>query len=93
VKQIFTFGEGRGAMPLRMLEASGTRGSHPAIDARRDVVALPYSSGTTGLPKGVMLTHYNIVANLVQIEAAERLRSDEVVIATLPSITSTAWWS
>lgn len=32
----------------------------------KDVAILPYSSGTTGLPKGVMLSHFNLVANLVQ---------------------------
>ena len=32
---------------------------------------MPYSSGTTGLPKGVMLTHRNLVANLAQIDALE----------------------
>lgn len=31
-----------------------------------DIVALPFSSGTTGLPKGVMLSHYNVVANIIQ---------------------------
>ena len=42
-----------------------------AIDPARDVVVMPYSSGTTGLPKGVMLTHRNLLANLVQIDAIE----------------------
>jgi acyl-CoA synthetase (AMP-forming)/AMP-acid ligase II len=42
------------------------------IDPDSDVLVLPYSSGTTGLPKGVMLTHGNVVANLVQIDAIER---------------------
>jgi acyl-CoA synthetase (AMP-forming)/AMP-acid ligase II len=41
------------------------------IDPANDVVVMPYSSGTTGLPKGVMLTHRNLVANLAQIDALE----------------------
>jgi 4-coumarate--CoA ligase len=36
-----------------------------------DVAFLPYSSGTTGLPKGVQLTHWNIVSNLCQFNAKE----------------------
>ena len=31
-----------------------------------DLCCLPYSSGTTGLPKGVMLTHFNLVSNACQ---------------------------
>jgi acyl-CoA synthetase (AMP-forming)/AMP-acid ligase II len=42
-----------------------------AIDPAHDLCVLPYSSGTTGLPKGVMLTHRNVVAQLNQIEAIE----------------------
>jgi len=42
-----------------------------AIDPSTDVAVLPYSSGTTGLPKGVMLTHRNLVANLAQLDAIE----------------------
>ncbi len=40
---------------------------HPVqFNLREDLAALPYSSGTTGLPKGVMLTHFNLVANVRQ---------------------------
>ncbi|KAI2629844.1 acetyl-CoA synthetase-like protein [Hypoxylon sp. NC1633] len=45
----------------------------PRIDPRKDVSFLVYSSGTTGLPKGVVLTHRNIVANLLQLEHVELL--------------------
>jgi 4-coumarate--CoA ligase len=54
------------------------------IDPREDVVVLPYSSGTTGLPKGVMLTHRNLVANMAQIEPLFKVREHEVALAFLP---------
>lgn len=38
------------------------------FDPRTQVAMLPYSSGTTGMPKGVMLSHYNLVANTLQTE-------------------------
>jgi acyl-CoA synthetase (AMP-forming)/AMP-acid ligase II len=56
-----------------------------SISPREDVVALPYSSGTTGLPKGVMLTHGNLVANICQVDAAtEHVSEQDVVIGVLP---------
>ncbi|TVS24629.1 acyl-CoA synthetase [Corynebacterium sanguinis] len=45
---------------------------HPAPDLHIDpasVAAVPFSSGTTGLPKGVQLTHRNLVANILQVDA------------------------
>jgi acyl-CoA synthetase (AMP-forming)/AMP-acid ligase II len=45
-----------------------------AIDPANDIAALPYSSGTTGLPKGVMLVHRSIVAQLAQIDAIESVQ-------------------
>ncbi len=54
------------------------------IDPAEHVVVLPYSSGTTGLPKGVMLTHRNLVANLAQCEPILEYGDHDVAIAALP---------
>ncbi|RYC60702.1 hypothetical protein CHU98_g5500 [Xylaria longipes] len=51
----------------------GTFNSGPArVDPKKDVAFLVYSSGTTGLPKGVQLTHYNIIANIAQLDYVDR---------------------
>lgn len=49
-----------------------------------DIVALPYSSGTTGLSKGVMLTHHNLVANLVQTAAMLPIKDGDAILSFLP---------
>src|SRR5205809_853525 len=57
----------------------------PVSIAPEDLVALPYSSGTTGLPKGVMLTHRNLVAQIRQVDAAGHARDgDDISIVFLP---------
>ncbi|BBZ07106.1 hypothetical protein MDOR_12750 [Mycolicibacterium doricum] len=45
---------------------------------------LPYSSGTTGNPKGVMLTHGNLVANVAQIRPIQGMTADDRILAVLP---------
>src|SRR3712207_7793490 len=54
------------------------------IDPANDLVTLPYSSGTTGLPKGVMLTHRNLVANVTQCLPLLKTGAEERIIAVLP---------
>jgi acyl-CoA synthetase (AMP-forming)/AMP-acid ligase II len=50
-----------------------------------DIVALPYSSGTTGMPKGVMLTHANLVANILQVDGAGHyIDGADTTVAFLP---------
>jgi acyl-CoA synthetase (AMP-forming)/AMP-acid ligase II len=54
------------------------------VDLDNHIVVLPYSSGTTGLPKGVMLSHRNLVVNVDQIIAAADFRPGEVAAGFLP---------
>jgi acyl-CoA synthetase (AMP-forming)/AMP-acid ligase II len=54
------------------------------IDPATHLAVLPFSSGTTGHPKGVMLTHRNLVANVLQCEQAIPLDRDARVLAVLP---------
>ncbi len=49
-----------------------------------DLFALPYSSGTTGLPKGVMLSHRNLVSNHLQFVTAAGISSSDATLIYLP---------
>jgi len=54
------------------------------IDPARDIAALPYSSGTTGTSKGVMLTHRSIATNLAQLEPVVPTVPGDRLLAVLP---------
>ncbi len=54
------------------------------IDPMTDLAALPYSSGTTGAPKGVMLCHHNITSNVAQIRGTGLIPDGSVMIDFLP---------
>ncbi|MEP6635380.1 MAG: 4-coumarate--CoA ligase family protein [Acidobacteriota bacterium] len=84
VEEVFVFGEVQGATPFSSLLQDNGEVPYVEIDTREDLVVLPYSSGTTGLPKGVMLTHYNLVANLCQMEGLDYFSEDDTLICVLP---------
>ena len=66
------------------LMASGTPAPEVTFDPATHLAALPYSSGTTGNPKGVMLTHRNLAANVAQIRPLQGMQSDDRILAVLP---------
>ncbi|XP_013417930.1 4-coumarate--CoA ligase 1 [Lingula anatina] len=68
IKSVFVFGHAPGCKPFHdLLRDDGHAFPHDVIISPQDVALLPFSSGTTGLPKAVMLTHHNIVGNLMQM--------------------------
>jgi len=84
IEQLFIFGEAEGAIPFASLIEDDGEVRDVEINPREDLVALPYSSGTTGLPKGVMLTHYNLVANMRQMDGLEYFHRDDTLLCVLP---------
>ena len=69
---------------LLELPTAGGEAPDVSIDPNTDLAVLPYSSGTTGLPKGVMLTHRNLVANIGQTQGGMQLDPDDVLMGCLP---------
>ncbi len=55
-----------------------------SFDPATYLAVLPYSSGTTGNPKGVMLTHRNLAANVAQIRPLQGMHADDRILAVLP---------
>jgi acyl-CoA synthetase (AMP-forming)/AMP-acid ligase II len=83
VEEVVVLDPAPGATPLAELLAEGHARPDVAV-APGDTAALPYSSGTSGVPKGVVLTHRNLVANILQTAAAHRVDADDTTIAFLP---------
>jgi acyl-CoA synthetase (AMP-forming)/AMP-acid ligase II len=79
----YVIGEADGATSIvDVMTDAGAPPDGPA--SADDLVVLPYSSGTTGLPKGVMLSHRNLVTNTIQIGVQQDVREDERMIGILP---------
>lgn len=67
-----------------LLEKTSPLTSFPALVPETDLAALPYSSGTAGQSKGVMITHFNLVANINQSMSAVETRQEDVFLSFLP---------
>jgi acyl-CoA synthetase (AMP-forming)/AMP-acid ligase II len=84
VGEIFVCDSAEGYRSVMELIASTGPEPDVTIDPAEDVAVLPYSSGTTGAAKGVMLTHRNIATNISQAEVMITVAEDERIIAILP---------
>ncbi len=84
MRRTFVLGALEGTIPFSDLLDERPTVAPGSINPGEDVVALPYSSGTTGVSKGVMLTHRNIVANLRQVEVAGIFTESDTIIGVLP---------
>ncbi|MEU6403103.1 AMP-binding protein [Streptomyces sp. NPDC046985] len=84
VEEVFVCDEAPGHRSLLELAACTKPEPVVPVDPAEDVAVLPYSSGTTGLPKGVMLTHRQIATNLAQLDSAITAGPGERVLAVLP---------
>jgi len=90
VRDIVVIGDSAGATPLARILAAGrgqieAAGQQQAVpDPHKDVAVMLYSSGTTGGSKGVLLTHRNLVANVLQCQAALPSGQGDTVIAVMP---------
>ena len=86
----FRVADGEGTAPPGTVRFAGLlRGNDlldrsMGIDPAETLAVLPFSSGTTGLPKGVMLTHTNLLSNLYQIRQAHEVREGDLFMNQLP---------
>ncbi|HXX33082.1 MAG TPA: AMP-binding protein, partial [Thermodesulfobacteriota bacterium] len=82
--------EGQGDLPARTISFSSLFTGPDrldrsiGIDPREKIAVLPFSSGTTGLPKGVMLTHFNLLSDLYQVVQVHEVSETDVMINQLP---------
>lgn len=83
---VVVLGEAEGATSFGAVLAAGGDGELPPglVDPAHDLALLPYSSGTTGLAKGVMLTHRAIVTNVEQMQTVMGLTPEDRSVAVAP---------
>ena len=84
IEEVFVLGEAKGATAFSHLLKNDGVPPKVEINPKTDLVALPYSSGTTGLSKGVMLTHLNLISNMVLSCEMNPVDERDTMIGVLP---------
>ncbi|MFD9790223.1 4-coumarate--CoA ligase family protein [Streptomyces sp. NPDC059070] len=84
ISEIFVCDRAEGHRSVLDMYASTAPEPEVEIDPGEDVAVLPYSSGTTGVPKGVMLTHRSIATNLAQLRPLVPMGPGDRILAVLP---------
>jgi acyl-CoA synthetase (AMP-forming)/AMP-acid ligase II len=84
VREVITIGHGDTHKSIDDFMATAAQTAQVSVDLDRHILVLPYSSGTTGLPKGVMLSHRNLVVNVDQTILLLDVGADETSVAFLP---------
>ncbi|MEU5401148.1 4-coumarate--CoA ligase family protein [Streptomyces sp. NPDC005963] len=84
IAEIFVSEHPGGRRSVRDLLRSTAPEPHVDFDPAEDIAVLPYSSGTTGLPKGVRLSHRSIATNLAQLHRLLPVGRDDRILAVLP---------
>lgn len=86
LKQIVVKGQIKNILSIdELLKTSPNNTRMPVIDIYNDLALLPYTGGTTGIPKGAQLTHRNMVVNAVQFgKWYDYVDGQEIFISTLP---------
>ncbi|MFF3340769.1 4-coumarate--CoA ligase family protein [Streptomyces flavidovirens] len=84
IEEIFVCDSAEGHRSVLDMLVSTAPEPQLTIDPSEDIAALPYSSGTTGVPKGVMLTHRSIATNLAQLDPFIPMGPGDRILAVLP---------